>query len=332
MATASLRSIAKNVVNFLFNHGPPTRAHHLRLSGEAKTRAALSLVEDGVDGLEEDVAEDRKATKTLVGLDTAEAVGSRDGCEVDVRAGNSEDLATNVDVEVRELGRAGEDVATLGVAVGSAGDLTVVCGDGSIRDEEESGAGVGNSLADAARGGGGATGAVAAGVELPEALAGVHRDIGDGAGVLGAVNVAEVVSTSGSLLQVDSEQRLSKRALDSVEEGRLLLRLNSVNAAECQAEKAVGIRVLGEGGRDRSCSFDCLRGGSDGSNDDLVGVDIATGAGAISVTDLPGLSGQLPSRSRRVVLGVASGFAGRCLGREDPANEVSVGVRVGRHC
>lgn len=88
--------------------------------------------------------------------------------------------------------------------------------------------------------------AVSAGVELPEAVAAVDRDVGDGAGVLGAVDVAKVVGAGGALLQVDGEEFLAEAALDGVEEGGLSVWLDSVDSAEGEAEEAVVVGVRSE--------------------------------------------------------------------------------------
>ena len=188
-------------------HLNPPCANHLRLRSKAETRAALSLIEDSIDALQEDVAKDRLAN-TIVGLNTTVALIAASGGIVDVATRDDENLAANVDVEVRQSGGAREDVATLRVAVRSAGDLGVVRLDGGVGDEEEGGAGVGDGGADAAGGGGGRAGAVAAGGELPEALAAVDGNVGDGALVLGAVDEAKVVSTSSTGLEVDSKELL----------------------------------------------------------------------------------------------------------------------------
>jgi hypothetical protein len=62
-----------------------------------------------------------------------------------------------------------------------------------------------------------------------------------------------------------------------------------------------------------------LRGGSDGADDDLVGVDVAAGARAVLVADIPGCSGDLLAGCGRVVPGVTAALAGGSLGGEYPA-------------
>ena len=172
----------------------PYLSHANLLLSETKTRGALRLIEDSVDALEEDVTEDGEAN-TSVSLDTAEAgrAGGVGGSVVDVRARDDEELATDVDVEGREGGGAGEDVATVSAAALGAGDLGVVGTDSGGGEVEEAGAGVGDRVTDRASSGGGCADAVAASSELPEAVGCGDRDVGDGASVLGAVDVAEVV-------------------------------------------------------------------------------------------------------------------------------------------
>lgn len=286
---------------------------YLRLGGKSKTRAALRLVEDSVDTLKEDVTEDRHAN-TIVGLDTAVASATAGRSKVDVAARDDESLAADSDVEVGQRGAAREDVAALGAAVRRAGDLGVVGLDGGVGDEEEGGASVGDGSADAAGGGGGGADAVATGGELPEALTAVDGDVGDGAGVLGAVDEAEVVAAGFALLEVDGEELLLERRLDGVKEGGLLLRADGVDAAERETEEAVIVGVLCELSRNLGGGLNCLRGGSDGTDDDLVGVDISTGTRTVLVLDTPGCSGDLLAGCGWVVLGVAGALAGGSLG------------------
>ena len=250
---------------------------------------------DHVLALEEDVAEDVQA-EAVVGLDAAEAgaAAGRDGRVVDELAGYGLGDAADGDGEVGQRGRAREDVAALVAVDLGAADLGVVgAGDGSV-DVDQGGASVGDALDVGADGGGGAD-RVACGGEAPEALAVVDGGVGDGTGVLGAVDEAEVVGAGGALLQVGGEELGLEGVLDGVEEGGLLVGRDGVDAAEGQTEEAIVVNVLSELGRDGGCGFDCLRGCGDGANDDLVGVDIATCAGTVTIADLPGLSTKLRS-------------------------------------
>jgi len=76
----------------------------------------------------------------------------------------------------------------------------------------------------------------------------------------------------------------------SLEEGRLLDGLDSVDGAECQTEQTVGVDILAELGRNGSRCLDGLRGSCYASNGDLVGVNLARRTGAITIGDLPGVT------------------------------------------
>ena len=161
---------------------------------------------------------------------------------------------------------------------------------------------------------------------MPEALAAVDGDVGDGAGVLGAVDEAEVVAAGFALLQVDGEELLLESGLDSVEEGGLLLRADGVDAAERETKETVVVGVLCELGGNLGGGLDCLRGGCYGTDDDLVGVDVSAGARAVLVLDTPGCSGDLLAGCGRVVLGVTGALAGGSLGGEDPTGRLLAGA------
>jgi hypothetical protein len=311
------------VVSHLWRQRRKSFYIHLRLRSETETRAGLGLIEDSVNALEENVSKDRHAN-TVVGLNTTVASAATGRSKVNVAARNNESLATDSNVEVGKSSAAREDVAALGAAVRRAGDLGVVGLDSGVGDEEKGGAGVSDGGADAAGGGGGGADAVAAGGELPEALAAADGDVGDGAGVLGGVDEAEVVAAGCALLEVDGEELLLERGLDGVEEGVLPCRADGVDGAEREAEEAVVVGVLGELSRDLSGCLDCLRGGSDGADDDLVGVDVAAGARAVLVADVPGCSSDLLAGCGGVVLGVAGTLAGGGLGGEHPTVRSSV--------
>lgn len=201
------------------------------------------------------------------------------------------------------------------MVVGGAGDLLVVGGDNLVVQEEEGGAGVGNTL----DGGAGLrANLVAVGGEFPEALGVVDVGVGQGAGVLGAVNEAEVVGAGGIVLQGDGEQRGGQGGLHGVEEGGLGLGLDGVDGAEGQTQETVVVGVLGELGADLGGSLDSLAGGLDGADGDGVLVDVTAGGAAITVGDGPGGAAQLGT-----VVGLVDGVArllrGRQLLGEDPA-------------
>lgn len=134
-------SVQNSSQESLISHGYPSHLRDLCLGGEAKTRSLG--VENDVLALEEDITEDGEA-KARVALDTTEAGGAAgaDGSVVDVLAGNNGVIVTNGDSEVRQISRAREDVATLGLAVLGPSNLSVVGGDNRVREQEKGGTSV----------------------------------------------------------------------------------------------------------------------------------------------------------------------------------------------
>jgi hypothetical protein len=215
------------------------------LLGKAEAGGAIAL-EDDVLALEEDVTEDGD-TDVGVALETTEA-GAGAGRErgvVDVLAGDGEFGAADDDAEGGESSRAGERVTTLSCVVLGTADLGVVGADDGLGEVHEGGAGISNGV-----NGGAASGTsadrVAGGGELPEAVGGVDVDVGDRAGVLGGVNVAEVVGTGSMVLEGDGEQGRGEVGLDGVEKGLLLSGPDGVDAAHSKTEETVGVNILGE--------------------------------------------------------------------------------------
>lgn len=82
---------------------------------------------------------------TTVGLDTAEALGFS-SCKVDVFTRDDGLVRTDTKGEIRESGRAGESVSTLGSVIGGSLDLLVVGGDNGIRYEDEGGSGISDGV------------------------------------------------------------------------------------------------------------------------------------------------------------------------------------------
>lgn len=111
-----------------------------------------------------------------------------------------------------------------------------------------------------------------------------------------------------ALLKVSGKQLLSQRALNGVEESRLLTRLNGIDAAESQTEQSIVIHVLGELSRDGSSSLNSLRSCSDATNDHFIAVYISRCAGVVSVLDRPGISRFASAGDAWVVPGVAGGL------------------------
>jgi hypothetical protein len=94
-------------------------------------------IEDNVLAFKKDVTEDRKAN-ARVGLDTTVAGVGSSGGEVDVVTRDSGSVVTNGDGEVRDIGIAVEDVATLAFVVLGAVDAVVVGLDDIIVKENKS--------------------------------------------------------------------------------------------------------------------------------------------------------------------------------------------------
>ena len=329
---------APHHISLQHQHGQKrnTKQASLSLVRESNPRRPLRLVENDKHALEEDIPQNIEPDPR-VGLDAAETQPAADGRVSDVGAGHDERPAADDEGEVRQGGGAGVDVAALGVVVARAGDSVVVGRDNVLGQVEEGGARVGDAVAQVAAGRRVAANAVPARGEFPEAVARRHGDVGDGARVLGRVDVAEVVATWGTLLQVGGEEWLGERALDSVydwsvrsqyirshqwghtEKGRLRLWLDGVDAAECKTKETVIVGVLSELAGDGSGSLNSLRGGSHTADNDLVGVDGTGGARVVAVGDGPAVALLESTGLAWVVLRVAGRFAARGKGREHPA-------------
>ena len=293
--------------------------YHLRLLSKANLRT--SAVENDVLALEEDITKDGE-TDSGVALDTTEAGTITVGSEVDVSARNGVDGATNLNTKVRESRGAREGIAAGALAVLSTLDLSVVGRDDVVVDVEERSAGVSDGV-NVGGGSGAAANGVASSSEFPETIRGVHIDVGDLAGVGGSVNEAEGVSTWATLLQVGGKEGLGKVGLDSVKEGRGRLRLDRVDAAERKTQEAVVGSVGHELAGDRGGGLDSLRGGGDTADNYLVGINVSSSAGAISVTNLPGFA-LLNFGGSDLVDGVPRLLVCRKLAREDPTGNKSL--------
>ena len=185
----------------------------LRSEPELRSRCAA---EDDKLGLEEDIPKDGEPDPS-VGLDTAKANGVGDRCIVHVATWDHSLVGTNAKRDARESRTAGKSVSTLGVVKFGPGNLVIVCGNNILGEVEEGGTSVGNGV----DGGGDestATDCVTVAGELPEAFGAVDVDVSDASGVLGCVNVAEVVATWGTFLQVCGEEGRLKSCLGIGEE------------------------------------------------------------------------------------------------------------------
>ena len=117
-----------------------------RLSSVPQLRRPVGIAVDNELALNPDVTEDGEADAG-VALDAAEALaGSGGRGVVDVGAGDGAGVGADGEANVREGGAAGEDVSTVGLAVGRALDGGVVGGDDGVVGEEEGGSGVGDGL------------------------------------------------------------------------------------------------------------------------------------------------------------------------------------------
>ena len=70
----------------------------------------------------------------------------------------------------------------------------------------------------------------------------------------------------------------------------MLLGRDRVDGIERETEQAVVVRVLGELRADRLGKFDGLAGDDGLADGDGVGVDVAAGAAAVAVLDVPGVA------------------------------------------
>lgn len=259
----------------------------VRLVGKTNAWRRALLVHD-VLALEEDVAEDAEAN-AVVGLDAAVAgaAAGLDGRVVDVLSRDPLRLAADGQGEVGQSSGARENVSTVGVAVLRARDLGVVGLDDGSGQVEEGGSGVGDAVdgrlslrASADR--------VAREVELPPSLAGVHVHVGDVSGVLSAVQEAKIIGTGSVVLECDGEERLGEIVVHSVKPRLLGRRPDGVERRERKTKETVSVAVVLEGRGDRGSSLNGLRSGSHAADGDLVSIDFARCARAVTVGDLPG--------------------------------------------
>jgi len=187
------------------------------LRGETETGRRLSLVEDGKDSLEEDVAEDGEA-HAGVGLHATEAQVVADWSVVEKRTRNNEWGVTNVDSEVWHDGVAREDPTTdLGVVRGTL-DLRVVGLNDLLWEKEKGSAGVGDGLANVLLLNAVAD-LVAASVEHPVSAGALDWDIGERSSVLAAVDVAKSKVPGAPFLSVtvkSAERRVLLTVLKKV--------------------------------------------------------------------------------------------------------------------
>lgn len=192
----------------------------------------------------------------------------------------------------------------MAVIILSTVDLTIVCRDNVIVDEDQSGARVSDRI-DAAGLELAISNTITGASKLPESLAIVHGCVGDVASIFAAINEAKVVRARSALLQVGSEDICFKNTFFNgrVEESGLLLRLDCfklitttrqlpvvltcVDRAESQTQQAIVVLVLLELRTNCLRQFNSLARNGSASDIDSIGVNIATGARAIAVADVP---------------------------------------------
>ena len=262
-----------------------------RFGRESQPRACRTIEHHKL-ALEEDVPIDGKPN-TGIRLDTTEA--SRSGCVngsiVDVVARHDSLVRSDTESDAGKRGAASVGVSALGSVERGAFDLGVVSFDDGIGEVEESGSGVGDGVNVGGHKAGIAN-LVAVSGEFPEAVGGRDGHVGDGTVVLGGVDFAEAVSSWGALLQVGGEERGGEGALGIGEEGFLGGGLDGVDAVKGKAEETVVGDIILELGGDGLGELNSLAADSGLADLDDVGVDIARGGGAVSVSDGPGGASQ----------------------------------------
>lgn len=131
------------------------------------------------------------------------------------------------------------------------------------------------------------------------------------------------------VLKISREDWGVQARLGVVEEGLLLGGRDGVQAAERQAEQAIGLRLRGEGAGDGGGDLDGLAGHGQTTNGNLVGVDLSAGGGTVTVGDAPGGTAQELGGAALggVVDGLAVDLAGGGRAGEDPQVR-GTGVKV----
>ena len=249
--------------------------HSQILSSEPKLRSTSRVTKDDELCLEKDITENG-LPDAAVALKTAEAASTlRSGGVVHVASWHDGRVAFDLEGEVGKRGPAVQDLSTVGLAVGGSRNLRVVVGDEVVWEEEKGSSGVGDGGDALADWGSRAHGVPAAG-EAPETLGIVHGGVGDIASVLAGVNVAEVVASWLTLLQVGGEEWGVEAGLGVGEEGLLLVGLDSVDRAEGETEKAIAL-ILGEFRADGLGQLNGLAAYRCTADVDDIGVNVAAG-------------------------------------------------------
>ena len=246
------------------------------LRGKSKLGTAGGIGEDDELGLEEDVPKDGLADPA-VALETAEAAAAavRDGGVVEVAARRNGRVSCDGGGEVGKGRGAVEDVTTVLLAVCRTTDLAVVSAHDVVGEKEERSSGISDG-GDVLRYGCARANLIAARREPPEALRVIDIGVSDVTRVLGAVDVAKVVASWLTLLQVGREKRRVQRRLSVGEEGLGLIGGNSVDRTESKTQQTITL-ILGKLGADGLGQLDVLPSDRSATNIHRVSVDIATG-------------------------------------------------------
>ena len=245
------------------------------LSGESKLRSPSRVTKDDELRLEEDITKDGQSDPSVALKPSEAAAAPRSGCVVHVVSRHNSLIVFDAEGEAGEVGGAREDVTTITLAVGRSRDLRVVVRDEVVGQEEKGSSGVGDggeAFADC----GSRANRVPASCEGPEALRVVHSRVGDLASILARVNIAEVVASGRTLLQVCGEEWGVEAGLGVGEEGLCLVGLDGVDRAEGEAKKTIAL-VLSEFRANFLGQFDGLAGHSCTTDIDDIGVDVAAG-------------------------------------------------------
>lgn len=311
------------------------------LSSLGKTKATVAVIKDSENLLEHNIAEDGRAAALLDTTD-AEVTAILVRAKVETRSGNDVSGTTDTEGVVGELSAAREDdtdwVTVLVVGSLVAGNTGVIGIGDRGGDVEEGGSSVKNTrntgtLKSTA------SNSVAAGGETPEPLAGVDGSVGNIASVQAGVNETEVVNTiwdvlvipcysfktkwwllTGLVSQSGSEERCFEASLGVGEPSLLLARRDSVDGVKSKTQESRVGGVVDELGRNALGSLNSLGADLEAANADSIGVDIATGATAVTVLDSPRVSAELLGGRAlgRVILNLALVLAAGLLGAVNP--------------
>ena len=161
---------------------------------------------------------------------------------VDVRAWDNSLIASDTKCNTRQSSRARKDITSLRCTVGSTGDHGVVGLDSCGWEIQQGGTSVGNGV-NRGRDETSRANGIAIPCEFPKAIRGVHSDVRDAASVFGSINVAKVVVSSRTFLQVCSEEGSSKSGYSIFKECRHLVWARCVDAVERKAKQPIACGI-----------------------------------------------------------------------------------------